>query len=286
MVRDDFAIFILSHGRANNLMTVKTLRKFNYSGRWYVVIDTDDDQQEQYIQNFGKEHILIFNKDDVENEFDIMDNFSGRQVPVYARNMLFKFAKQLGLTYFWELEDDYTNIRMRKVDENGVLRSHYFKNVDDAINPMLEFLDLSDAITVCWAQTGDLIGGKDACLYKEIISRKAMQTFFCRTDRPFQYFGRFNDDVNMYVYYGMIGKLVMSIRNVCIDQPVTQVTEGGIKDMYAKYGTYVKSFYSVMMCPSSVKIHIIGDKHYRIHHVVKHETSYVKVISSRYKKES
>ena len=284
MVRDDFAIFILSHGRANNVRTMSMLKKYKYSGKWYIVVDTDDRQIDLYKKNFGEEHIIVFNKDDVEGTFDIMDNFTGRQVPVYARNVLFPTAKRLGLKYFLELEDDYPNVRARIPDESGVLRSYYFKCFDDLIDPMIEFLETSGAVTVCWCQTGDLIGGKNSTLYKEIVSRKAMQTFFCKVDNPFDFLGRFNDDVNMYITMGNRGKLVMSIRNISIDQECTQVNSGGIKDMYIKYGTYVKSFYSVMLHPSGVKIYTVGDRYSRIHHTVNHEHTYVKIISGRYKK--
>lgn len=284
MVRDDFAIFILSHGRAANVRTMDMLRKYKYSGKYYIVVDTDDSQVEQYKKNFGEEHIIVFNKDDVEGTFDIMDNFTGRQVPVYARNVLFPTARRLGLNYFLELEDDYPNVRARIPDEDGVLRSYYFRCFDDLIDPMIEFLEVSGAVTVCWCQTGDLIGGKNSTLYKEIVSRKAMQTFFCKVDNPFEFLGRFNDDVNMYVTMGSRGNLVMSIRNISIDQECTQVNSGGIKDMYLKYGTYVKSFYSVMLHPSGVKIYTVGDRYSRIHHTVNHEHTYVKIISGRYKK--
>lgn len=284
MVRSDFVIFILSHGRAKNVRTVSMLKKYKYSGDWFIVIDTDDEQGDLYRENYGKEHIIVFDKDDVDGSFDIMDNFDGRQVPVYARNILFPLAKSMGYQYFLELEDDYPNVRSRVVDENGVLRSYYFDCFDDLIDPMIEFLDTTGALTVCWCQTGDLIGGKDSTLYKEVVSRKAMQTFFCNVDRPFEFIGRFNDDVNMYVSNGNRGELIMSIRDISIDQECTQVNDGGIKDMYKRYGTYVKSFYSVILHPSGVKIHVVGDRYVRIHHVVDHEHSYVKIISSRYKK--
>lgn len=284
MVRDDFAIFILSHGRAKNVRTAKMLKKYNYSGKWFIVVDTDDDQIELYKSNYGDEHIIVFNKDDIDGTFDIMDNFTGRQVPVYARNMLFPVAKSLNLKYFLELEDDYPNIRARKVDADGVLRSYYYKCFDDLIEPMIEFLETSGAVTVCWCQTGDLIGGKGSKVYREQVSRKAMQTFFCKVDNSFEFIGRFNDDVNMYVTLGMRGQLVMSIRNVSIDQECTQVNDGGIKAMYQKFGTYVKSFYSVMLHPSGVKIHTMGDRYTRIHHTVEHDHTYVKIISGRYKK--
>ena len=64
MVRDDFAIMILSHGRADNVRTVNTLKEVNYTGKWYIIIDDEDNQRDEYIKNFGKEHIIIFNKED------------------------------------------------------------------------------------------------------------------------------------------------------------------------------------------------------------------------------
>ena len=41
--KEKFAVFILSHGRANDIKTVDTLKKGNYTGKWYVVIDNGDD---------------------------------------------------------------------------------------------------------------------------------------------------------------------------------------------------------------------------------------------------
>ena len=44
----DFAVFILSHGRANDIKTVNMLQKYHYTGKWYVVIDDEDDQEQIY----------------------------------------------------------------------------------------------------------------------------------------------------------------------------------------------------------------------------------------------
>ena len=41
-MRDDFAAFILSHGRANNIKTVKALKEGNYTGKWYFLLDDED----------------------------------------------------------------------------------------------------------------------------------------------------------------------------------------------------------------------------------------------------
>lgn len=283
MVRDDFAIMILSHGRADNVRTVNTLKEVNYTGKWYIIIDDEDNQRDEYIKNFGKEHIIIFNKEEAGKTFDIMDNFSGRGVPTFARNVFHRIAKELGLTYFLELEDDYMCFRQR-YEENDSMKTRYVSQFDLLIEPYLEFLDLSGAMCVAFAQTGDFLGGLGSTVWTQQITRKAMNSFFCRVDRPFQFLGRFNDDVNAYVDYGKRGYLFFTTRDMCLDQPQTQANAGGITEAYLQYGTYVKSFYSVMLCPSCVKISEMGQSHKRIHHLIDWEVAVPKIISSKFRK--
>lgn len=282
-MRDDFVVFILSHGRADNVVTVDTLKKSGYTGKYYIVIDDEDSQANKYYENYGKENVLMFNKREVAKTFDIMDNFEGRQVPTFARNVLYTLAENLGVTYFLELEDDYTCFRSR-FEEDGSLATSYVTDLNSVIDVYIEFLEVSGAVTVAFGQTGDLIGGLGSKLVKSQILRKAMNCFFCKTDRKFQYLGRFNDDVNAYIEFGKKGLLFFTPAFIIMDQPQTQVNSGGITSAYKQYGTYVKSFYSVMLCPSSVKIYTMGDGHYRIHHRIDWEHSVPKIISGGYKK--
>lgn len=54
MMRDDFAVFILTHGRADKVVTLKrVLQAGNYTGKWYMVIDNEDDQADAYIKKYG-----------------------------------------------------------------------------------------------------------------------------------------------------------------------------------------------------------------------------------------
>lgn len=46
----------------------------------------------------------------------------------------------------------------------------------------------------------------------------------------------------------------------------------------------VKSFYSVMISPSSVKINLMGNKHKRMHHVISWNNTVPKIIKESYKK--
>lgn len=42
-MRDDFGVFIITHGRANEQITLKTLKKCGYSGKVFLVIDDEDE---------------------------------------------------------------------------------------------------------------------------------------------------------------------------------------------------------------------------------------------------
>lgn len=67
-------------------------------------------------------------------------------------------------------------------------------------------------------------------------------------------------------------------------KPEIQEKDGGVTEAYQKYGTYVKSFYSVMLSPSSIKICMMGQTSPRLHHKIKYETTYPCIIGEEYKK--
>ena len=283
-MRNDFAVFILSHGRAYNVLTVKMLNLYGYTGKWYIIIDNEDDQADSYYQHYGKDHVIMFDKEEAGKTFDIMDNFSGRGVPTFARNAVYDIARQLNLKYFLEADDDLFCVRHRYLDNNEKLCTKYITDLDSVIENYLDYMDNTSITVLAFAQTGDLIGGKDSRMYSAIYRRKAMQAFFVRVSDQIEYVGRFNDDVNAYVDHGKRGKLFLTFRDVVMDTSATQVRSGGILDMYLTYGTYVKSFYSVMLCPSSVFIDMMGPVHRRIHHTINWETSVPKIISGDFKK--
>lgn len=284
-MRNDFAVFILSHGRAENVVTVNTLKTCGYTGLWYILVDDEDDQYELYKQIYGEDKIIQFSKAEMEGKFDIMDNFDmGRKVPTYARNALPQIAKDMGFTYFLELEDDYESFSTRTRTKDGKhLCQFYIRDLDSIIDEMIEFLDLSGAMTVTFAQDGDFLGGVNGNVYKKGIHRKTMQTFFCRTDKPWQFLGRMNDDVNAYVEWGRKGGLFMSITALSVHQPETQKNAGGITETYQTLGTYMKSFYSVMLNPSCVKISEMGESHRRIHHSIDWKYAVPVIISSKFR---
>ena len=70
---EEFVVFILCHGRPNDVLTWETLNRHGYTGKKYIVCDDEDKTLDGYINKFGKENVLIFNKEEVKKQFDTMD---------------------------------------------------------------------------------------------------------------------------------------------------------------------------------------------------------------------
>lgn len=282
-MRNDFGLLILSHGRADGVTTIKTMLSCGYTGRWYIVIDNEDSQAEKYYSIYGNEHVIMFDKYKKSLEIDTCDIPRKRNAVIYARESCFEIAESLGLNYFLELDDDYYEFSSR-FEKEGTLSSCFVKNMDAIIDECIKFLDVSNAYCLAFSQMGDFIGGINSTMYKDRLTRKIMNAFLCKTDRKFSFIGRMNDDVNTYVLEGSRGKLFFTIADVSLNQFDTQSKKGGLTDMYMEFGTYVKSFFSVITNPSSVKIGEMGVLHKRIHHSVNWENAVPKIINEKYKK--
>jgi hypothetical protein len=282
-MRDDFAVFILTHGRPDNVITVKSLLKSGYTGKWYIVIDNEDKTADEYRRIYG-DRVIMFDKLAVAQTFDTADNFNERRTIVYARNACFDIAEKLGLTYFLELDDDYSRWYYKYVKDGDKLGEIPCKQLDRLFDTMLTFLDRTGALTVALAQGGDFIGGVDSKMLEKGLKRKAMNTLFCRVDRRFQFLGRINEDVNTYVTLGRMGHLFFTVARVGIYQKATQSNKGGMSDVYLDSGTYLKSFYSIMYAPSCVRIGMMGNIYKRLHHKISWNHCTPVILNERYKK--
>ena len=173
---EELAVFILTYGRPNNVKTYKTLNRFGYTGKKYLICSTDDKTLGEYKSKYKKE-VVVFNKQDVKNTFDIGDNFNDERVVVYARNACFDIAKKLGIKYFLVLDDDYTDFSYRF---NNDLQYHkgrgYIKNIQEIFNAILNYYKSIPAKSIALSQNGDWIGGENSSWAKELsLKRKCMK---------------------------------------------------------------------------------------------------------------
>jgi hypothetical protein len=275
METKDFAVFILTHGRADSVFTYKTLKKCGYTGLVYFIVDNEDKMIDQYINNFGEEYVKIFDKKMMADSIDEGNNFDNRKVIIHARNACFHIAKDLGIKNFVQLDDDYYYFGYRY--DTG---AKIIKNLDRVFEIVLDFYKNTPITSIAFSQGGDHIGGFSGIKLK----RKCMNSFFCSTDRYFEFIGSINEDVNTYTTLGSRGHVFFTFTNIQLDQKDTQSNKGGMTDQYALSGTYVKSFHTVMMQPSSVKISMMNSNHPRLHHSINWRSTTPMILSSKYKK--
>lgn len=275
MENKDFAVFILTHARPDNVKTYTTLKKCGYTGKIYLIVDNEDKTIHKYISNFGLDNIKIFNKKQMADSIDEGNNFDNRKVIIHARNACFKIAEELGIKYFVQFDDDYYYFGYRYSTGAKII-----KNIDSVFDSMLNYFKSTNITSICFSQGGDHIGGFNGIKLK----RKAMNSFFCSTDKPFKFIGSINEDVNTYTSLGCRGYLFFTFTNIQLDQKDTQSNNGGMTDEYALSGTYVKSFHSVMMHPSGVKISMMNANNVRLHHSIKWINTTPMIINEKYKK--
>ena len=278
---EDFAVFIISHNKPIN-ETYKTLQKCNYTGPYYFILDDEDRKIKSYRKLYGEEHVKIFSKKEMAKKFNSFDNFNFDNVIIYARNACYDIAEELGIHYFIELDDDYDQFRLRFPQEENLSIMHS-KNINKVLDCCLNYYKKCKAIKIL-----AMCQGSDVqAVQTGKVLRKAMNGLFCCTERRVVFNGRINEDVNSYTRYNQLGEIFMSLPNVHLNQLPTQTT-GGMAGTYATYGTYVKSFYSVIQCPSFVKVSTFSKgfrmAKFRMHHKIFSKYGYAKILSDKYKK--
>lgn len=273
---DKFAVFILCHGRPQYNDTYQTLKKSGYTGRVFIICDDLDEKVDEYIKIYGFENVFIYNKSWAALESDAMNNFNDRCATLFVRNAAFDIARELGLDYFLVLDDDYKSFCHKR--EECERTSH---RLDDVFRWFLEYLINTPIKCIAFSQGGDHIGGYNP---DKMFKRKAMNSFFCMTSRPFKFYGTMNDDVNMYVTNGIRGDIYLTFYPFMLHQAPTQENAEGLTEIYKRYGTFTKSFYSIMCAPSAVVIKQMGDKNMRLHHLIKWPLVTPCIIRENYKK--
>lgn len=286
---EDFAIFILSHGRPDSVVTYNVFRRCGYTGKIYIIIDNEDKEAEKYYKNYG-DQVIMFDKAAVAETFDEGDNFQDRRSITCARNISYKIARDLGLKYFTMFDDDYTNWCYRMDNNLQYIDSNTKASVisgDKVFGYLLDYYKSCNFVILAMAQGGDYIGGRENDIVTSLgRRRKAMNTLICSVDRQITFLGIMNEDVNTYVSVQNRGPLFMTYPLLTIQQRATQNNPGGASDIYLDRGTYVKSFYTVMYQPSSVKISMMGDGHRRLHHNINWECTVPCIIPEIFRKKS
>ena len=134
---NDFAIFIMVHGRPEKMWTYQTLRKCGYTGKIYLVADDLDETVDLYKEKY-KDELIVFDKKKSALNMDTGDNSGDFRSTLFSANTIFDLAEERGIEYFFIMCDDYSRFEY-KVNLGYQLKSIPVKNLDRVIDTMLKY---------------------------------------------------------------------------------------------------------------------------------------------------
>lgn len=276
-MRTDFAFVILCWKRPEATHTLKWLKKIGWEGKVFFAVDNADPTKNDYINVAMDNNIDYFTFDKDTSVSDQMFNNKLKSGAVCTRKVVENVMREKGIKFFCVLDDDYNQFRRW---DRKAFTAH---TLDLIINYYCDILKEIPFVSVMsMAQGGEAVAGTEELYRKNHYKLKAMNFWFCSIDKPVQYSGIMNDDVNAGILLNKYGNFSIQYNGAVLFQVMQK--SGGMKDVYAEQSAmYQKAMFSVMLAPSFVKLNFLrnyagGQTSKRIYHQIRREYAYPYVI--------
>ena len=273
-------IYIISKGRPQ-CRTAKTLTKINYPGEWFIVCGNNDETLEQYLANWGEDHVKVFDWYDEVKRTDTMDNFGFDSMPSGAcpvRNATAEISRRRCERRHWQFDDDYTGFQV--FDDKTGKRPHCDgKRLAECMEAIAEFADRC-GLSNCGFPPSTIETCKDGALG---LARRVFNAHNLPSGGELfvPWHARLNDDLINAINVWRTGHIELSVKCLAMNMPPTQSVGGGLTDIYRDEGTVRKTAYAVMAAPGQVKL---VDRFGRYHHSADWKRIVPKIVSDEYAK--
>lgn len=249
-MRDDFAMFILSHGRPDNQLTLQALEKSGYTGRWYIICDDLDPTVSRYQEKYG-DKVIVFNKREWADKTDTFDNFEDMRSVVYARNASFQIAKDLGLKHFGQFDDDLIRFSHRYIDDEGQLKTKDLSQMDSVLEQMIHYMENAPIHCLSFMFELGYMWGKDG-KFKDGLGDEIYNSYIFSVDKPVEFRGLMTEDYIMTANQHKLGHVIYAIFDIMFTTPLRGTNDGGLKNLYDANSKYVTGFYAMIDDPGAV----------------------------------
>lgn len=283
-MRDDFAIFVLTHGRPNTQLTLNRLLSAGYSGRYYLVLDDQDKTIQQYIDNFGPDKIIIFDKNHYLNTIDVGTNTPSDKCILYAKAAAEDIALELGLSAFVIADDDITNFRYRYVD-GDLLRSQPINmDIDTAFEAYIEFLLATDTVSLGFGPTLCYFAGASIFGEEKIQTLRIPYNFTFRNTKHYvNWVSSYGEDVITDMINSKVGEKWMVMPHIQFDCIAPgSGAEGGMAETYKSHSQFKLVMYDFMYLPVGIKPLLHQGKKWVCG--IQRDRAFPKIISDSYKR--
>lgn len=279
----NFAVFILSHKRADRVETYDTLRKGGYSGKIYVVVDNQDPMLERYQERF-LDDVLVFDKQTYIDSSETLETTRMKSSAVYARNAIEQYAKDFELDVFGMFDDDVVNMRYRWVEEETVRSLSVRGGLDSVFEYYGQYMLDTDIACTSFPFTMFYVSGVHDLDKRITECRHTYQIHIRNVHKPVEWIGIINHDTISQLLTMKLGYIWWSIPHLVFDAKPMNKESGGLKEVYDALKDFDMAFLAVIACPDCCKITTSNGQRSTLQIKENKYASYPMIVSQRYKK--
>ena len=285
MLNDDFAIFICTHGRPDKQTTYDSLKKSGYTGKVYMVVDDTDSTIEQYVDNYGADMLIVFNKQYYIDNCDVGSRPPNFKTILYAKNTVEDIASYFGLKAFVIADDDVSSFRLRAPKDDESLYSANVQDMDIVVSEYCKFMVEQDFAALGFGHFAVYFNGARAFDSKMLLDCRVPYNFvFRNTKYHMDWVSSFGEDIITAMNYNKIGYRMLDIPYVRFETvPPSKATSGGMVEVYKSISDYKLCFYNLMYNPSGIKLRM---RNGIWNAQIQRASSFPMIVSDKYRKES
>jgi len=256
---NNIPIFIPSKGRYDVGLTWKALSQMGID-RYRVIVEPDE--YNSYKKVLPKNKIIVLDLK-YKREYETLDGIKSNEEnpnvgPGAARNYAWDIAKQENAKFHWCLDD---NIRQFMICNNN-------KKVNvkyDSLAAIERFVDNYENVVMAGMQYQYFVK-ESVKNYPLILNTRIFSCNLIKTDSPFKWRGRYNEDTILSLDILEAGYCTILFQTYLCNKISTQVIKGGnTQAFYIKEGTIPKSKLLKNVYPNKVDLIIrFGRHHHRV----------------------
>lgn len=278
-----FAVFILTHGRPYNQLTVKSLQDAGYTGDLYLVVDDQDETFSEYVKEWGVSRVVVFHKKHFIKRTDVGLPAPVPKFAVFARNAIEHIAKHMGYQTFMMLDDDITKFRVRLPDGDSLKSYQINGQFDEIVARAVDYTLDCDIACLGLGFCNLYIGGVDNFNKENPRQRLCAEAFIRNTSHPISWRLNMVEDLITSIDAALSGEVWFQFLPIQCEIKMSEgAVDGGNSDVYRQLGMYRISFMPVIAHPSSNAVRF-GKKTWAS--TTAPDRCIPKIISSRYRKE-
>lgn len=282
-MRDDFAIFICTHGRPDSQLTLNLIKRGGYKGKWYLVLDDTDETIQQYIDNYGTDNIIIFDKNYYINNSEVGTNNPSFKCILYAKNAVEDIAVELGLSAFMLSDDDNKYLWFRWADDEKCRACSVDGKLDEVIDAYTELILDCDIVATGFGFSQFYFGGKDSFNYENYQKLRVPYNMVFRNAKfKVNWISSFGEDIITAIQYGKVGQVWTSLPDVQVETSPVGEGSGGMGDTYNSINSFNRAMYDFMYHPTATRPYLYQNKFMAS---INRKVAFPKIISDSYRKE-